>query len=215
MLVATSTLFAQSLHAKRGDRTVLARCTFSLHSGEVLHVLGANGSGKTTLLEILAGLRPLDAGTLEWNGTPVVNQCALYKQNVLYVGHRLGIKLALTPREQLRVFAELHCSQVNSDDLDSILFQWGIANVANQPIAQLSAGQQRRVALTRLSIQASSLWILDEPLTALDHESAQTWLSLLARHLEQGGLAIVTSHRAWPDDWFRFQTQTLWLSDTD
>ncbi len=74
----------------------------------------------------------------------------------------------------------------------------GLDGLSHLPVATLSAGQKRRVAIARLLLIERPVWLLDEPATALDAAAEAMLGRLIARHLEAGGLVIAAIHRALP-----------------
>lgn len=165
----------------------------SLGSGEILQVAGGNGCGKTTLLKILTTALSPVKGELYWQGRALRQHRAEYLNDMVFVGHAPGIKANLTPRENLSWLACLSpsCKQ----NIQGALERVGLGAYLNTPCASLSAGQQRRVALSRLLISRATLWVLDEPLTAIDREGVELIERLFEEHLARGGAVIVSSHQ--------------------
>ena len=147
--------------------------SFTLNAGEWVQITGSNGAGKTTLLRLLTGLSRPDAGEVLWQGQPLHQVRDSYHQNLLWIGHQPGIKTRLTALENLHFYHR-------DGDI---------------PVNQLSAGQQRRVALARLWLTRATLWILDEPFTAIDVNGVDRLTQRMAQHTEQGGIVILTTHQ--------------------
>jgi len=182
-----------NLSCARGDRPLFRDLSFRLNPGELLHLQGANGSGKTTLLRTLCGLSRPAAGEIHWQGKPVSEDESDFRAALCYIGHNNALHGDLTGSENLHFEACLTGSP--GDGAQSALDDIGLARVAGLPTKLLSQGQKRRTALARLLLQDKPLWVLDEPLTALDIRSAAALLGLFSRHLERGGLIILTSHQ--------------------
>ena len=89
------------LSCSRGGRLLFEDLALCVSAGEVVQVHGANGSGKTTLLRILCGLQPPTAGHVRWRGRDVSPGAPELRADVQYVGHAGGVKIDLTPRENL------------------------------------------------------------------------------------------------------------------
>lgn len=140
-----------------------------------MQIEGQNGAGKTSLLRILAGLAEADEGQVNWRDNNIRRDRAKYHQDLLFLGHQPGIKSVLTPFENL-LFYQSVFQKVDSATIWQALAQVGLVGYEDLPVSQLSAGQQRRVALARLWLSQAPLWILDEPLTAIDKQgSVRCW----------------------------------------
>ena len=184
-------LSGQGLAAQRGGRTIFEGIGFSIASGEVLALVGPNGAGKSTLLRVVAGLLAPEAGSLALDPEPVEGLQA----SVHYFGHLDGLKPSLTVAENLAFGRRLYGG---AGDIEAALEAVGLAHLLDIPAGRLSAGQKRRVALSRLLVAERPVWLLDEPATALDAAAEATLGGLIAAHLGRGGLAIAATHRPLP-----------------
>ena len=185
-----ATLQASELSCYRDERLLFTDLSFQLQAGEVLLLEGANGSGKTSLLRILCGFREADAGQIVWCGDLIADSS--YYADMAYVGHADGTKKELTVLENLK-FA-LALGSAGRYSIDQALDKVQLAGFDDNPVHTLSAGQKRRLSLARLLITHNLLWILDEPFTSLDRQGIKLIESLLAEHIKQGGMAVLTSH---------------------
>jgi heme exporter protein A len=186
------------LSCTKGDRILFSDIDFSLGSGEWLHVRGANGAGKTSLLRLLAGLSSPASGSIRWNGSDVAKGRQAYREALLYLGHPAGAKEELTPLENLRIAASIDGTQLDDRTALGALSRVGLRGREDLPLRSLSQGQKRRVLLSLLITRKARLWILDEPLTALDVRAIDLVSELVAEHVAAGGLAVLTSHQAIP-----------------
>ncbi len=186
------------LECTRGDRRLFSGLGFSVHPGTLLHVHGRNGSGKTTLLRALCGLLQPQAGEIRWNGENIRSLKEDYCREVLYLGHLNGIKNDLTGIENLRVSATLDGDRVQDGQVWDALKHIGLAGFEDLPTRVLSQGQKKRVALARLLLSSARLWILDEPFVALDLAAVDLLQSLIARHVAEQGMVIMTTHQEVP-----------------
>jgi len=189
-------LEVSALAAARGDRVLFAGLDFSVPAGGLLQVTGRNGTGKTTLLRVLARLARPEAGVARWKGTPVDELGDEYFADLCYLGHAPAIKDDLTARENLAISAGIAGVTVDAAAIDAALAEVGLTGREMLPGRVLSQGQRRRVALAQLYLGNRKLWLLDEPLAALDTEAADAFIARLGRHLHGGGVAVVATHHA-------------------
>ncbi len=186
-------LHTDNLGCSRDEKILFKDLAITIAPGEVLVIEGANGSGKTTLLRVLCGLAEPDRGTVFWRGVPINESRLTYYRELIYLSHHTGIKPALTARENLALAVRLHGAGPLAKTIPA-LEQWGLAGYEDLPCRTLSAGQQRRVGLARLMLTAATLWILDEPFTAMDRRGRQFIETLIHQHCTAGGAVIVTTH---------------------
>ena len=187
----TLMLNVTDIACERGDRLLFSGLSFTLQPGEILQIAGDNGAGKTSLLRLLAGLAQPGAGQILWQGVPVSRQREAWHAQLLWLGHRVGIKGIMTADENLRFY---HPGRTLNQRWQA-LEQVDLVGYEETPVAQLSAGQQRRVALARLWLTRARLWILDEPFTALDKTGVETLTRHIEQHVLQGGTVIMTTHQ--------------------
>ncbi|MEF3367471.1 heme ABC exporter ATP-binding protein CcmA [Methylocystis sp. 9N] len=186
-------LKVENLAAARGGRLVLRGISFSLSGGEALLVTGPNGVGKSTLLRAIAGLLPLAGGVAALEGGA---PGAELPQQAHYLAHADGLKAALTVRENLDFWGRYLArgtegrSRSTKEALDVV----GLGHAAEAPFGVLSAGQKRRAALARLLVAFRPLWLLDEPLTALDKASRARFAAAMRDHCALGGLIVAATH---------------------
>jgi heme exporter protein A len=181
---------ASALSVERGGRVIFAGLGFQLAAGEALLVKGPNGAGKSTLLRALAGLLPLAQGDIRISPPTEARRAELCH----YIGHADALKPALTLAENLSFYAAL----LGGDDVAPALARLGLSGIADLPAGYLSAGQKRRAALARLIAIPRPIWLLDEPLTALDATSQTVVGDLMQAHLASGGLIVAATHAPLP-----------------
>jgi heme exporter protein A len=184
-----------NLACTRGDHLLFSDLSFSLSTGDLLQVQGANGSGKTSLLRTLCGFITPEAGEIRWRGQDIRELDEEYFAEILYLGHLNAIKDELNALENLRISAGLSGCEVDDKQVISALRRMGLRGRETLPVKVLSQGQRRRVALARLLFGYASLWILDEPLTALDVSAVELMQELIGEHLASGGMVIYTTHQ--------------------
>ncbi|UZE94925.1 cytochrome c biogenesis heme-transporting ATPase CcmA [Alkalimarinus alittae] len=195
-VIDTSTselLRAESLFCERDERVLFEDLNFSINAGEIIQVEGPNGSGKTTLLRIMSGLSGAYEGAIFWKGEPVNASRIDFLSNLLYLGHKPGVKAILTPVENLRALMGVR-QHVSDDQIHYALEKVGLYGYEDVPCHNLSAGQHRRVALARLYLSTDALWILDEAFTAIDKKGVKELETLLQTRAQQGGAVLLTTH---------------------
>jgi len=186
-------LSVHDLDCFRDDRKLFTGLNFTLKSGQALFIEGRNGSGKTSLIRILTGLRLPESGEVRWCGENITKLGHEYCRQFVYVGHLNGVKENLTVIENLKMGRAL--GQISSGlSLQQALDQVHLGYFEDSMVHTLSAGQRRRLALARMMVIGSPLWIMDEPFTALDKYGVELFERLLKTHTENGGLAVMTSH---------------------
>jgi heme exporter protein A len=184
-------LAALNISCQRGSKVLFEDLSFVLAPGEGLLVTGPNGAGKTSLLRQIAGLLPLAAGRLSLERPrPDVELPELCH----YVGHLNGIKTSFTVRESLAFWADFLGE--NGGPLSPALAAFGLTPLADFPAGLLSAGQKRKLALSRLFAAPRPIWLLDEPQVSLDAPSLKLLDAAIKDHLDAGGIAVVASHTA-------------------
>lgn len=188
----------EQLTCQRGDNILFERLNWLIQSGDFVQIEGHNGIGKTSLLRILVGLSQPVAGAVFWNEVDIRQQREDYYQHLLYLGHHSGVKPELTAWENLRFYQKITPCKPNDEALWTALQKVGLIGREDIPAAQLSAGQQRRIALARLWLSNAPLWILDEPFTAIDKKGVEILTALFEQHTTQNGIVIFTSHQDVP-----------------
>ena len=197
-MAADLLLEARGLAAQRGHATLFSGVDFSLRGGEALVVQGPNGSGKTTLLRIVAGLSMPSAGEVRLRGDAMRAFDARLRNVVAFNGHASALKDELTAFENLDAWTSLQGSPVSRNEIAGALDSVALSRRQRLPVRVLSQGQRRRIGLARLALCDRALWILDEPLTALDAEAISMLGALLTRHLAASGICIAASHQPLP-----------------
>lgn len=189
-----SGLSARGIEFWRGDRRVLADVALELGAGECLHLLGPNGAGKTTLLRVIAGLLTPEQGTVRWGSRETRDDRDAWCASFSYLAHSDGLKPELTARENLLYDVGLR-RPVGDAEISGALAEVGLSDAGLQTAGTLSAGQRRRLAIARVVLAATPLWILDEPYTNLDAAGTERVSAVIGRHLDAGGAALIAAHQ--------------------
>ncbi|MCH8502234.1 MAG: cytochrome c biogenesis heme-transporting ATPase CcmA [Aliidiomarina sp.] len=187
-------LQGRELQSVRGERVLFSNINLDVASGQLWQIEGPNGAGKSSLLRILAGLLPAQQGDVLFQGEEIQQCRERYYHDLLFIGHKSGIKPELTAIENLEFYAAVEGHEFSTPPYE-LLAQVGLVGLEDIPAQRLSAGQQRRIALARLWFSQTRLWILDEPFTALDVDGIAMLHDRFQVHLAQGGAIILTSHQ--------------------
>jgi heme exporter protein A len=172
-------LTISDLTIARGGVPVLEGVSFAVSSGQAVILRGPNGIGKTTLLRTVAGLQP-----------PVHGSVSGAEDRIAYAGHSDGIKPTLTVTENLRFWA----SVFGTDSIQPALDAFDLNALTDRHAGNLSAGQKRRLGLSRLLVTGRPIWVLDEPTVSLDVASVAMFADAVRAHLGQGGSALIATH---------------------
>lgn len=194
-LTTAPKLAFSKLGCSRGGRQLFTNIDCELQAGRWLYVAGANGVGKTSLLRTVCGLAPVESGQICWNDIPIQRQAEAYRQDLCYLGHHNALQESMTVDENLAFTAALSGTRPTASRCQEVLAHFGVGGRGQQLVRHLSQGQKRRVALSRLALSQARLWVLDEPFVAMDEAGVRMLANLIASHLGQGGLAVVTSHQ--------------------
>lgn len=189
---------SKQLAFERHYHFLFKHLNFELCSGELLQVRGNNGTGKSTLLRILAGFIEPHEGQVLWHGKSIFTECDNYQEQIHYLGHQNGLKLQLTIYENLALHFALANKKADFSHLNHMIAQMNLSHQIHTKASQLSAGQLRRLAMLRLIANPVPLWILDEPITALDAAGQQLLMHFLGQHLANKGMAIIATHQNLP-----------------
>jgi heme exporter protein A len=144
---------------------------------------------------MLCGLLAPEEGEIRWRGENIRSLGEEYFSDLIYIGHRNGLKEELSSLENLTISTGLAGREATHDEARGILGKMGLEGRENLPARLLSEGQRRRSALARLLSSSTSLWLLDEVLTSLDEAAVVLMKSLIEDHLGSGGMAIVATHQ--------------------
>lgn len=194
-------LEVRDLACERGERVLFTGMSFSVNAGSLVRIAGSNGAGKTTLLRLMTGLmRPVE-GEILWRGAPILKAREDFWRELCYIGHRNGVKDDLSVMENVLINARVASLEADEAAARHALEAVGLADYEDVPAGQLSQGQRRRVALARLWLSADvTLWVLDEPFTALDVRAVERLSDLISGHVRAGGVVMLVTHQEVPVD---------------
>lgn len=163
----------------RGGRLLFEGLSLELAAGEALQVSGPNGSGKSSLIRLAAGLLRADRGMIQ-------------RPRLALADDAPALDRELPLRRALAFWGGA---------VDEAMTALGLAHVGEVPVRLLSSGQIKRAALARVVASGGPLWLLDEPLNALDTEGVDRLTSVIHAHRLSGGAVLAASHQALPGEW--------------
>jgi len=179
----TNLLRFERVTLRRGGRQLFEDLDLALAPGEALQVTGPNGSGKSSLIRLAAGLLRPESGRVERSALALADD-------------NLALDRELPLRRALSFWG---------GSVDKAMNAVGIGDLAHVPVRLLSSGQAKRASLARVLAADTALWLLDEPLNALDGQGADRLTDVVASHLRNGGAVLAASHQSMPGDWRRLE----------
>ncbi len=189
--MTTALLQIDQAQCQRSGEWLFAPVSLAMNPGQLAVIAGPNGSGKTTLLEALAGLSLMASGQRLFNHSTELKQWLKHSH---YLGHKLGNQGSLTCAENLQFVANVNLTTVSESTIEDVLTRAGLAGYDYQHASDLSAGQKKRLALSRLLLLNKTFWLLDEPFVNLDHAGCEWLYQVIEHHIKQGGCVILTAH---------------------
>jgi len=175
------------------NKIIFSTLSFNLFSGDILQVVGINGSGKTTLLKIIAGLFKSDYGDIKWNNISINLSFNKYLEDIIFIGHKKSLHMLLTPLENITY--QMSLSKFNPlMHIETAFSIMKISNCINNKCIELSEGQCQKIVLSRLLLQKSKIWILDEPFSYLDFYGINLLNKIISNFLYSGGIVIISDH---------------------
>ena len=173
----------EAVTLRRGGRLLFEGLDLELGRGEAVQVTGPNGSGKSSLIRLAAGLLEPQRGRIERSPLALADDHLALDREVPL--NRALAFWAASPQAAMEAL--------------------GLAHLGAVPVRLLSSGQLRRATLARVAASGAPLWLLDEPLNALDANGAELLDSLVGAHCAEGGAVLTASHQTLRGDWRKLE----------
>ena len=198
-------LQVESLELYREDHLIFSNISFQIQNGDHLVIRGQNGSGKTSLIRTICGLTQADKGKVLWNEASIDESLFNYYEQLSYLGHKNGLIPELTLNENLNYGLD----QIDKDGQDEVINGFRLTDLRDSLIQNLSNGESRKTALTRVVSSKKPMWVLDEPYANLDSNSISYLNNCIGDHIKTGGIVITSTNR---DDSIETKTTELLIS---
>ena len=186
-----STLQLESLELYREDHLIFTDISFRIESGDHLVIRGQNGSGKTSLIRTICGLTQADKGLILWNEISIDQSLINYYEQLAYLGHKNGLIPELTLDENINY--GLH--EADKAEQDQGVKGFRLDGLRHSLIQNLSNGESRKTALSKVISSKKPLWVLDEPYANLDSDSISYLNNSIGEHINKGGIVITSTNR--------------------
>ena len=170
--------------------------SLDVRNGEIFGFIGPNGAGKTTTIKMIAGILPIDSGSITVNGFDVTHQPIEAKKSMGYVPDTHDIYDKLTGMQYLNFIADIYSVpvQTRKANIEKYLEMFEMKDAAGELIKSYSHGMKQKIILTGALLHEPHLWILDEPLTGLDPKAAHLLKEEMRAHCDRGNTVFFSTH---------------------
>lgn len=186
----------RNLTKKYGDKTVVNDISFTARDGAITGFIGHNGAGKSTTIKAITGVIKPTSGTILINGMDIAKDALNAKRQFGYVSDSPDHFLRLTGLEYLNFMADVYDapSDGRAAFIESYAKRFGIYDALGSSILSYSHGMRQKIMIMGALIHDPSVWILDEPLTGLDPQSAFELKQMMREHVEKGKSVFFSTH---------------------
>ncbi len=187
-------LEVNSIYLYRNRKQVFDNFSLNLNKSEIIQLEGENGAGKTSLLNMISGLISPDKGFIKICKKNITELGKYKKKKFTYIPDKNCLKENFTVNENLKSWLKLSNLETNYNTYQKTLNTFSLNDIQGSLVKNLSQGQKKKVALTKLLFSESKLWLLDEPLNGIDIKTISTLKKVMIQHLKQNGSILFSSH---------------------
>lgn len=180
----------------KNDFKAVDDLTFEVKNGEIFGFLGPNGAGKSTTIKCLTGILPYSDGSINIDGISLEKNPIAAKMNIGYVPDTHNFYERLTGAEYLNFIADIYGVALDErkERSDKYVTLFKLNDSINNSIKTYSHGMKQKISIIGALIHNPKLWVLDEPLTGLDPQSAFDLKNLMREHCGEGNSVFFSSH---------------------
>lgn len=186
------------LYKRYGKMPVYAVSDISLecHAGEIVGLIGRNGAGKSTTIKCLTGYLPYEKGTIKICGHDIKTEPVKAKQELGYVPDNRAMFDRMTGTEYINFIADLHgtSAAVRAERIAEMQKCFCLGDKIDDMISTYSHGMRQKICLMASIIHHPRLWLLDEPMTGLDPQTAKALQEYMFRYKKAGNAVLYSSH---------------------
>ena len=187
-------LEVNSIYLYRNRKQVFNNFSLNLNKSEIIQLEGENGVGKTSLLNMISGLISPDKGFIKICKKNITELGKYRKKKFTYIPDKNCLKESFTVNENLKSWLKLSDLETNYNTYQKALNTFSLNDIQGSLVKNLSQGQKKKVALTKLLFSESKLWLLDEPLNGIDTKTISTLKKVMIQHLKKNGSILFSSH---------------------
>tara|TARA_Y200000002_G_C22565099_1_gene614141 strand:- start:343 stop:951 length:609 start_codon:yes stop_codon:yes gene_type:complete len=187
-------LLINNLSFSRNETKIFENLNLSLNNKQMTQIKGRNGSGKTTFLKVILNILEPKSGEIIWKGKNIKkNIFNFYNQTTFIMDNNTSTK-ELNVIDNINFWKGLSSSKLDKEEIFILLKKLDIEKYYKTKVMHLSAGEQKKLELTRLILEQKKLWVLDEPFNHLDSLSIEILNQTFVDHVNNDGMILFASH---------------------
>lgn len=179
-----------------GKHKAVDNITMTIPTGEIIGFIGPNGAGKTTTIKMITGILNPDEGSIRINGKDIVKEPIEAKKEFGIVPDNADIFLRLKGIEYLNFMGDIYEveSDVRKQRIEELSETFEMKGALNDKILSYSHGMRQKIVIMGVLLSDPNVWILDEPMTGLDPQSAFKLKEMMKAHAAKGNTVFFSTH---------------------